>query len=549
MSRRLMLVGVVLSLVVAACGDDDAGPIFASPSSSTSTSSSLPTTVPTPPSTAIDIEPYPTPIVEEYVAGCTTEADEGLCRCTIDEFQQRLSLAEFLELVDTELDASPVVQDIIEICITRGLGDATTTTVGAAATTTTEPEFTSITDIATVTQLTIEDLEQWWAEELPAVFGIAYEGVTEFGPYFISRGDVPVCGGPLLREEYEGNAFYCSLNDTVRWDAETLMAPLFEEFGDYTVALVLAHEWGHAVQERFGFDDFNQPTIVSELQADCLAGSWTGRIAREESDLLRLDPGDLDEGVEGFLLIGDQIGTAPGGPNAHGGSFDRLNAFLEGFESGTTQCGTYEDDPPPVVFVPLREGDSPIEGGDLPLVETAPSFVAALEVFWSIEYPELFGTPWVPVAATVPYLPSTGEFPSCGGETGDASFHENNAFYCLGDDFVAWDAEQWFPDLYVEIGDTAIGLVLAVLWAQAVQNRAGIGMFTESAQLQTSCWAGATIAMMNDLENTTGLILSAGDLEEVIETLLLLDGGDLTAFDRFGALRDGFFLGAEGCDP
>ena len=89
------------------------------------------------------------------------------------------------------------------------------------------------------------------------------------------------------------------------------MAPLFEEFGDFTVALVLAHEWGHAIQARYGFDDFNSPTVVSELQADCFAGGWTGAspAARATS---RLAPGDLEEAMAGFLLIGDSLGSAPG---------------------------------------------------------------------------------------------------------------------------------------------------------------------------------------------------------------------------------------------
>jgi hypothetical protein len=85
----------------------------------------------------------------------------------------------------------------------------------------------------------------------------------------------------------------------VQWDAEGLMAPLYEQFGDFTVALVLAHEWGHAIQERFGFDDSANPTIVSELQADCLAGAWTGYVASGESDILVLEPGDLEEACPG----------------------------------------------------------------------------------------------------------------------------------------------------------------------------------------------------------------------------------------------------------
>ncbi len=550
--RRLALIAVVLSLVIAACGDDDAVSIFTSTSNG---SSSFATTG--------DIEPYPAPVVEEYVTGCAGEADEGLCRCTIAEFQQRLTLIEFLELVDTDLDTSPVVQDVIQLCLTDGFSDSTTTTVVAASTTTmvvaastttTAPEFEAITDIETITRLTIDDLEQWWSAELPTVFGTEYESVSEFGPYFISQGDIPFCGGPLKRDQFEGNAFYCWIDDTVQWDAEGLMAPLFQEFGDFTVALVLAHEWGHAVQARFGFDDVNQPTIVSELQADCLAGSWTGRIAREESDLLRLETGDLEEAMAGFLLIGDEIGTAPGGANAHGGSFDRLNAFFEGFNEGTPECATYEDSPPDIVFIPVLISEDPNENLlDLPLATVAPQLVEALEVFWAIVYPEVFSSPWIPVSDTIPYRPSAGAFPSCGGSTFDQAFYEGNAFYCSADDYVAWDDEGLFPDLYGEIGDFAIGLVLANEWGRAVQNRAGLPIETVAAQLQVDCLTGVWTAALIPDDNPTAIRLSAGDLEEGIAGFLTLpanpgEGGYVSAFDRFESFKEGFFLGTDACE-
>jgi predicted metalloprotease len=540
--RRIAPVVVAVALVAVSCGDDDgAGAIFTTPTTASTTEA--------PGSDAArpaDVEPYPIRIVEEYVDGCTTEASEAQCRCTIDEFQRRLALDEFLELIDSDLDANPVVQDVIEICLGQ-TDDTTEDTIAAGG----DEDFVSVGDIETITQLTIADLEQWWAAELPAVFGTEYESVSQYGPYFPSQGDIPLCGGPLKREEFTENAFYCSINDSVQWDAEGLMAPLFQEFGDFTVALVLAHEWGHAVQARYGFDDIRQPTIVSELQADCLAGSWTRRIYREESDLLRLEFGDLEEGMAGFLLIGDQLGTNPSGINAHGGSFDRLNAFFEGFNSGTTECATYESDPPEVVFIPLRIGEDPIEGGDLPYAETAPLLADALESFWAIAYPDVFGSPWTPVGERIPYLPSSGSFPACGGVTLDASFYEANAFYCSDDDFVAWDDEVLFPSLYTEIGDFAIGLVLANEWGRAVQQRAGLPLDTDAAQLQVDCLTGVWTAALIPDDNPTGILLSAGDLEEGIASFLQLTAAteeSISAFDRFESFKDGFFDGTGACN-
>jgi hypothetical protein len=156
--------------------------------------------------------------------------------------------------------------------------------------------------------------------------GIDYTTPIVNGPYYVSRGDVPTCGAPLDPAGYQGNAFYCGFEDTVQWDAEGLMAPLYEQFGDFTVALVLAHEWGHAIQERFGFDDSTNPTIVSELQADCLAGAWTGYVASGESDILVLEPGDPKRRCP-VRTDRRPVGHGPRGEGAHG-LLDRLNAFF-----------------------------------------------------------------------------------------------------------------------------------------------------------------------------------------------------------------------------
>ena len=538
--RRLALLLLVVALVAAACGDDDAGPIFTQPTSTTEATT-----------TSTDEVRFPPEVVDEYMSGCVPEAGEEACRCTIEEFQKRLTLDEFLALADADIDADPVVQEVIDFC-TRTGGTTTTTVVAGSTTSTVAEDFVPITDIDTIIDLTIQDLEYWWSLELPAVFGTEYEPVSSFGGYHVSEGDIPSCGGPLTREEFEANAFYCGLNDSVQWDVENLMVPLFQEFGDFTVALVLAHEWGHAVQQRFGFDDFTHPTIVSELQADCLAGAWTARIDREESDLLRLEPGDLEEAMAGFLLIGDQLGTAPGGPDAHGGSFDRLNAFFEGFNEGTPKCATYEEVEPTIVFIPLLPEDDPTQGGDLPYDQTAPLLIDALEVFWGIVYPELTGNPWVAVSQTIPYAPSTGNFPACGGTTLEHEFYAGNAFYCPPDDYVAWDDEGLFPDLYTEIGDFAIGLVLANEWGRAAQSRAGVPMEGVEAQLQVDCLTGVFTSALIPDDNPTGLLLSAGDLEEAIAGFLQLssipeDDEGAGAFERFESFKDGFFDGSDAC--
>ena len=530
--RRSVAVALAVALAVAACGDDS-GPATTStvpPTGSTTTSATTGDT-------------YPEEIIDAYLDGCSPTSGESFCRCTIEEFEARLTLEEFLALNEADVAADPAAQEVIDVCLREG--PPGTTVAGG--------DFTPITTVEEIVNASIVDLESFWSETMPAQWGIDFRPLAGIGPYFVSQGDRPRCGGPMDRSEYRENAFYCGVDDTIQWDAEGLMAPLFQQFGDFTVALVLAHEWGHAVQDRFGFDDFNQPTIISELQADCFAGAWTGRVAADQSDVLRLEPGDLEEAMAGFLLIGDSLGSAPGGPDAHGGSFDRLNAFFDGFTEGVPRCATYENAPPPIVVIPLQVGDDPDRGGDLPLADVAPTLTAALETYWSIVYPEVFGEPWTPVSAVIPYRPSAGNLPTCGGFTADPSFYEGNAFYCPPDDFVAWDDEGLFPGLYTEIGDFAVGLVLGTQWGHAVQRRAGLPTEGVAAQLQVDCLTGTWTAALTFDANPMELYLSAGDLEEGIAGFLTLsstpgeEGTGAGAFDRFQAFKNGFFDGTDAC--
>jgi len=542
--RRLTLL-VALGLVVGACGGD--GSVLARQTSAT-------TSVPpaAAPSTLAISEPqspgeaFPPAIVDAYLHGCAeSEEDLAYCRCTIGEFEARLTLDEFLGLGDL---SGGVVLDVATACIEEtGTDDVT------AGTTPAQPPLPP-TDLRAYTDLTIEAVEAYWVGALPATYGIAYEGLSATVPYFPSTGDLPGCGSEEVpATAYEDNAFYCFPGDFVAWDAEGLMPGLYTEFGDFAVALVLAHEWGHAVQARGAVGGLG---IMLELQADCFAGAWAGHISAGESSLLALQPGDLDEAMAGYLLFRDPPGTSPVDEDAHGSAFDRVNAFQDGFFEGPVACAAYPDGAFTVVDIPLTQEDLET-GGDLPFVETAPLLAATLEAFWSVAYPELFGTEYVPMSDFGPYLPSTGVLPPCGSAQPEDYF--NNAFYCPDGDYVAWDNENLFPSLWQEIGDLAVGMVLAHEWAVGAQARAGLPMDGLDASLQADCFAGAWtsgmvagIPIILDDGSETFIGLSAGDLDEAVAGFISFrdaPGESVTgsAFERFNAFQDGFFAGAAQC--
>ena len=110
--------------------------------------------------------------------------------------------------------------------------------------------------------------------------------------------------------------------------------------GDFSVAYIVAHEYGHEVQDELGlFEQYGQqlPTMAFELQADCYAGTW----AKSASDQNRLDDGDAREALDAALAVGDFDASNPG---HHGTPEQREAAWNSGFESGDpSSCNSYLD--------------------------------------------------------------------------------------------------------------------------------------------------------------------------------------------------------------
>jgi predicted metalloprotease len=124
--------------------------------------------------------------------------------------------------------------------------------------------------------------------------------------------------------------FYCSRDSTV-----FLEVPFFEQEivpdGDAATATVVAHEWGHRVEDQLGlYSDprFNQGPRM-ELTADCLAGVWMASQFQRNA----LDPTDIKEALTALSQAGDDPG-APPSADPHGTSAQREAAFSKGFNDG-----------------------------------------------------------------------------------------------------------------------------------------------------------------------------------------------------------------------
>jgi predicted metalloprotease len=107
-------------------------------------------------------------------------------------------------------------------------------------------------------------------------------------------------------------------------DGQTLGQP----GGDMGVAMIIAHEVAHSMQDKLGLLDGRFSVPATEQHADCWAGVWT----RYASDSGLLDPGDIQEGENAAWLVGDSaINDAE---HHHGTSQSRVAAFGAGFNAG-----------------------------------------------------------------------------------------------------------------------------------------------------------------------------------------------------------------------
>src|SRR6478735_273472 len=280
------------------------------------------------------------------------------------------------------------------------------------------PDTSSITvegDASTpVNQIAIQaiaDLEQYWAENFPALYDKDFEQIAG-GYYAIDDGSpAPPC--TTDPEEVSGNAFYCSTEDVVAWDAKYLLPDLQSRFGDFVIPVVMAHEFGHAVQAR---SNFTARTVTRELQADCFAGAWA-RHAKDDG-VFEVTSASLDTALAGVLDLRDNPGTSKTDPDAHGSGFDRTSAFQDGFDNGLDRCKEYRDDEPMVLALPFNNIEDAASEGNAPYDSIVNGVPYDLEDYWTQLYPELTnGQAWTPVAGLEAFDPA--DPPMCGDQSTD----------------------------------------------------------------------------------------------------------------------------------
>src|SRR5262249_45557190 len=207
-----------------------------------------------------------------------------------------------------------------------------------------------------VLRTSIRDIQDFWSDQMPAVYGIAYAALPQSHIHaYTSKTDmesITDCArGGATYKDFKHNAFHCPLDMTINYDDQDLFPGLYKKFGAFALAQVLSHEWGHVIQTETGTEF--PATILAEQQADCFAGAWAGQAGagaahgdKGDGRRRRLDPGALDRGLAGRPESRAPVGGAPTNEGSHGWGFDRVSASQRGFEGGTQRCAQYTRDPP-----------------------------------------------------------------------------------------------------------------------------------------------------------------------------------------------------------
>lgn len=417
-------------------------------------------------------------------------------------------------------------------------------------------------------KLVIKDIQEYWTEEMPKVFGIEYDRIpnSRIVPYDqnTADGDFGECSDPAdTYADNANNAFYCVLDDFVRYDNGTLFPDLYSQYGNNVFALgaVMAHEWGHAIQARFlTFDEFTgAATILKEQQADCFTGAWVAYVDNAKSRNLQLDPGDLDIGVAALLELRDQVGSSAAEQGAHGSGFDRVGAFQYGYSEGAEGCAPLISEPLPVVQTPFTNATSALLGGNLPYEEIPAALVENLDLYWS-QFSEL--QPYESIHDIVEYdatrkktLPAC---PSLGLKPSKPKPYDDTVFYCPDDDTIDFDGDI-MANVYDSVGDLGVMTLISNAWATGIQARLDLRGKPIDLGLQADCFSGSwTGSLPTEADPTVSarglpldadftLSLSPGDLDEVVQTFLVFaDPVDVepqrgSAFARIAAFRTGYF--------
>lgn len=205
----------------------------------------------------------------------------------------------------------------------------------------TEEEVCSMGEYAQESCAALANLNRTWRAAF-AEEGIAFEEPT-LDLFRDGRVTTDGCGSATSA----AGPFYCPADKGIYIDTSFYdqLAQMAGTGGDFARLYVIAHEYGHHIQNITGLARqvraeqqrnpaaANRLQVAMELQADCYAGMWAGKNRNI------IEPGDLEEGLQAASAIGDDTLQRNAGQSVnpesftHGTSRQRMAALKLGVES------------------------------------------------------------------------------------------------------------------------------------------------------------------------------------------------------------------------
>ncbi|MFB1299579.1 peptidase [Mycobacterium sp. pW049] len=382
-------------------------------------------------------------------------------------------------------------------------------------------DYTDKSEADELALLAVNDVVQYWEEHYTdPPFDGTFEPVENLASYDSTDPSGPrLCGQDLYDSP---NAFFCPRADLIAWDRGELVPTGINYFGEASIAALLAHEYGHAVQTLGEIVDRSTPVIVREQQADCFAGSYIRWVAEGSSPRFQLNTSDgLNRVLAAAITIRDPVLTLDDRAmieEGHGTALDRVAAFQTGFIDGVDVCARIDLEQIeasrgdlPMMLTPDESGTVPT--GDAPITEKlVTTIIDALNQVFGPAQP-----PTITVQSPAPACPDVEATPP--------------AAYCPATNTIAVDlpalqalgSTAGTEERVLVQGDNSAISVLTSRYTLALQHERGAPIDTVTAALRTACLTGvAQRKMVEPIQTPQGgsIVLTAGDLDEAVAGLL-----------------------------